>query len=71
MDWGCHSGGRVLASHTRSPGFSPQHYRKPGMLLLLCNPSTWETEVGESRVQDHSWFQNELKDSLRAHLKNN
>lgn len=43
--------GRVLAQHTRSPGFQPEHGMKLGMGACTYNCGTWEGEAGGLELQ--------------------
>lgn len=57
--WGCSWAGRELARHAELAESLPWHCIKPGMTMHICNPSTWDGEVGGAEVQCqlHSEFE--------------
>lgn len=65
---------RLLAWHSGSPGFRPQHCIKVGMTVHTCNSRTYELEAGGSEVQGYCWLHKEFKLNLghmRPFLNNN
>ena len=68
-DWGESSVHKVLATQAQVPAFHPQNqkFKKPGMVILTCNPSARQTDPWGLLAGQFSLF-GKLQVNERGHL---